>query len=90
MVRKFSLHTCRTTCCATNRGPFIFSAAVSAPIVGTTSLDKLEEIISKIHRFLPVGRLIKASIGAIDIKLSEEEVKYLEEPYKPIAIIGHS
>ncbi|KAH9980101.1 Aldo/keto reductase [Lactifluus volemus] len=46
---------------------------VSAPIVGTTSLDKLEEIIS-----------------AIDIKLSEEEVKYLEEPYKPIAIIGHS
>jgi len=46
---------------------------VSAPIVGTTSLDKLKDIID-----------------AVDIKLSEAEVKYLEEPYKPMAIIGHS
>ncbi|KAI9443383.1 Aldo/keto reductase [Lactarius indigo] len=46
---------------------------VSAPIIGTTSLDKLKDLI-----------------GAVDIKLSEAEVKYLEEPYKPTAIIGHS
>jgi hypothetical protein len=26
---------------------------------------------------------------AIDIKLSEVEIKYLEEPYKPQAVIGH-
>ncbi|KAI0252105.1 Aldo keto reductase [Lactifluus subvellereus] len=45
---------------------------VSAPIVGTTSLDKLKDLIS-----------------AVDIKLSEEEIKYLEEPYRPIAVIGH-
>lgn len=45
---------------------------VSAPIVGTTSLDKLKDLID-----------------AVDIKLSEAEVKYLEEPYKPTAIIGH-
>ena len=26
---------------------------------------------------------------ALDIKLSEEEIKYLEEPYKPTAVFGH-
>jgi hypothetical protein len=34
-------------------------------------------------------RLMTLSIGAVDIKLSEEEIKYLEEPYKPVAVIGH-
>jgi len=46
--------------------------AVSAPVVGATSLDKLKELID-----------------AIDLKLSEAEIKYLEEPYKPQAVIGH-
>ncbi|KAI0631592.1 Aldo/keto reductase [Trametes polyzona] len=45
---------------------------VAAPIIGTTNLSNLEELL-----------------GALDIKLSEEEVKYLEEPYKPMAITGH-
>ncbi len=27
--------------------------------------------------------------GGLDIQLSEEEIKYLEEPYKPIPIFGH-
>ncbi|KAI0297735.1 NADP-dependent oxidoreductase domain-containing protein [Russula brevipes] len=45
---------------------------VTAPIIGTTSLDKLKELID-----------------TVDLKLSEEEVKYLEEPYKPMGIIGH-
>ncbi|KAI0037512.1 Aldo/keto reductase, partial [Auriscalpium vulgare] len=45
---------------------------VSAPIIGTTSLEKLSDLI-----------------GAVDIKLSAEEVKYLEEPYKPMAVMGH-
>ncbi|KAI0041444.1 Aldo/keto reductase [Auriscalpium vulgare] len=45
---------------------------VSAPIVGTTSLEKLSDLI-----------------GAVDIKLSSDDVKYLEEPYKPMAVIGH-
>lgn len=27
--------------------------------------------------------------GALDVKLTEEEVKFLEEPYKPVAISGH-
>jgi len=45
---------------------------ITAPIVGTTSLKNLEEIIA-----------------AVNIKLTEEEIKYLEEPYKPQTVIGH-
>jgi aryl-alcohol dehydrogenase-like predicted oxidoreductase len=48
------------------------SAVVSAPIVGTTSLDKLHDIV-----------------GAVHLKLTEEEIKRLEETYKPQAIAGH-
>ncbi|KAI0648544.1 oxidoreductase [Trametes meyenii] len=46
---------------------------VTAPIVGTTNLSNLEDIL-----------------GALDVKLTEEEVKYLEEPYQPVAISGHT
>ncbi|KAI0028907.1 aryl-alcohol dehydrogenase [Vararia minispora EC-137] len=46
--------------------------SVSAPIIGTTSLEKLEDLI-----------------GALDVKLSEEDVKYLEEPYQAQGVIGH-
>jgi len=45
---------------------------VTAPIVGTTSLKNLEDILAGVH-----------------VKLTEEEIKYLEEPYKPMNIIGH-
>ncbi|KAF8328980.1 aryl-alcohol dehydrogenase [Amanita rubescens] len=46
--------------------------AVTAPILGATSLEKLND-----------------SIQAVHIKLTEEEIRYLEEPYIPRAIIGH-
>ncbi|KAH9991263.1 NADP-dependent oxidoreductase domain-containing protein [Russula vinacea] len=49
------------------------SWSVTAPIIGTTSLDKLKELID----------------AAVDVKLSEEEIKHLEEPYKPMPVIGH-
>ncbi|KAJ7906908.1 NADP-dependent oxidoreductase domain-containing protein [Mycena leptocephala] len=45
---------------------------VSAPIVGTTSLANLADII-----------------GAIHVQLTEEEIKSLEEPYQPMAVVGH-
>ncbi|KAI0628886.1 Aldo/keto reductase [Trametes polyzona] len=45
---------------------------VSAPIIGTTSLKNLEDII-----------------GAVEVRLADDEVKYLEEPYQPLNIIGH-
>ncbi|KAG8977475.1 hypothetical protein FRB90_008783 [Tulasnella sp. 427] len=46
---------------------------VTAPIVGTTSLENLKDIIAGVH-----------------VKLSPEDVAYLEELYKPQAIIGHA
>jgi len=30
------------------------------------------------------------SAAGLDVKLTEEEIKYLEEPYKPQNIVGHS
>ncbi|KAI0713892.1 aryl-alcohol dehydrogenase [Earliella scabrosa] len=45
---------------------------VTAPIVGTTSLSNLEDIL-----------------GGLDVQLSEDEIKYLEEPYQPVAVFGH-
>lgn len=46
---------------------------VSAPIVGTTSIENLEEIIAAVH-----------------IKLTDEDIKFLEEPYKAQGVIGHT
>ncbi|KAG8915439.1 hypothetical protein FRC00_004456 [Tulasnella sp. 408] len=46
---------------------------LTAPIVGTTSLDKLKDLV-----------------GAVNVKLTEEEVKAIDELYRPRAIIGHS
>jgi aryl-alcohol dehydrogenase (NADP+) len=46
---------------------------VTAPIVGATRMDHLDQ-----------------AIAALDIKLSEDEIKKLEEPYKPHPVLGHS
>ncbi|KAG1905203.1 aryl-alcohol dehydrogenase [Suillus fuscotomentosus] len=45
---------------------------ISAPIVGTTSIANLKDIIA-----------------GIDVQLTVEEIKFLEEEYKPTAVIGH-
>ena len=29
-------------------------------------------------------------VDAVDIKLTEDEIKYLEEPYQPTTIFGHT
>ena len=46
---------------------------VSAPIVGSTSLTNLEDLL-----------------GGLDVTLTEEEERYLEEEYRPLPINGHS
>jgi len=46
---------------------------VTAPIVGTTSLKNLEDII-----------------GGVDVELTNDEIRYLEEPYKPTVPLGHT
>jgi len=45
---------------------------VAAPIIGTTSIDKLKDMID-----------------AVNVELSDEEIKHLGEPYIPRAIFGH-
>ncbi|WP_254274567.1 aldo/keto reductase [Haloarcula marina] len=45
---------------------------VTSPIVGTTSIEHLEE-----------------AVEAVEIDLSDADIDYLEEPYEPLAIIGH-
>lgn len=76
-------------------------SVVTAPIIGTTSLDKLKELIGK----SPTCFLFSLSLrfgdsseshdlelntDVVDVKLSEEEVKHLEEPYRPMPVIGHA
>ncbi|KAG8912504.1 hypothetical protein FRC00_004385, partial [Tulasnella sp. 408] len=44
---------------------------ISAPIVGTTSLEKLKDLIA-----------------GVSLKLTDEEIKTIDEPYRPRAIAG--
>ncbi|PSQ64482.1 MAG: aldo/keto reductase [Halobacteriales archaeon SW_9_67_24] len=46
---------------------------VDAPIVGTTSVEHLEQAVS-----------------ALDISLAESDIEYLEEPYEPVRVSGHT
>ena len=48
-------------------------AHISAPIIGATKMDHLEQAIAE-----------------LDIKLTDDEVKRLEEPYKPHPVLGHT
>ncbi|KAJ7656190.1 aryl-alcohol dehydrogenase [Mycena rosella] len=50
---------------------------VTAPIVGTISLEKLEYLRSK-----------TSSVNAVNVNLTTEEIKYFEEPYTPMAIMA--
>jgi len=67
------------------------SQAGAAPIVGATKLQYLKEMIGElgvIHG--PYLGLLITSVEALNIELREEEIKYMEEPYLPNAILGHS
>ncbi|KAJ3482871.1 hypothetical protein NLI96_g6682 [Meripilus lineatus] len=46
---------------------------VTAPIVGTTKLENLQDIID-----------------ALEVKLTDEEIKHLEDAYKTRAVLGHA
>ncbi|KAJ7210592.1 Aldo/keto reductase [Mycena rebaudengoi] len=67
---------------------------VSAPIVGTSSLENLKDIVGEFFlnffsRNLDESEIFISLSGAIDVKLTEEEIKLLEEPYQPMSIFGH-
>jgi aryl-alcohol dehydrogenase-like predicted oxidoreductase len=46
---------------------------VDSPILGTTSLDHLED-----------------AVEALEITLTDSDIEYLEEPYEPVPVSGHS
>ncbi len=50
---------------------WLFHKGVTAPIIGVTKIEHLEE-----------------AVGSLEIKLSEEDIKRLDEPYKPHSLIG--
>jgi aryl-alcohol dehydrogenase-like predicted oxidoreductase len=81
------------------REPDFVVAERAAGIAGergvTGSQIALAWLLNKPHISAPIigsreiGHLDQA-IAALDIKLSEEEIKRLEEPYQPHPILGHS
>jgi len=62
---------------------------VTAPIVGTTSLDNLKDLLGMWTTLRYLAKANARLLGAVHISLTEEEVKYLEEPYQARAAIGH-
>jgi 1-deoxyxylulose-5-phosphate synthase len=52
---------------------WLLKKGVTAPIVGTSKVDHLEEMLE-----------------SINVKLSEDDAKYLEEPYLPQRVSGYS
>lgn len=66
---------------------------VSAPIVGSTSKERLQELIGESST--PLGLYggkcdfgADAAVDAVGIKLSEEEIKSISEPYEPRSIVS--
>jgi len=51
---------------------WLLHKGVTAPIVGPTKVEHVEE-----------------AVAAISVKLSEDDIRRLEEPYKPHRVIGH-
>jgi aryl-alcohol dehydrogenase-like predicted oxidoreductase len=52
---------------------WLFTKEVTAPIVGTSKVDHLEEFVE-----------------SLDVKITADESRYLEEPYVPQPVFGHN
>ncbi|KAJ6605460.1 aryl-alcohol dehydrogenase [Mycena vulgaris] len=58
---------------AKKRGVSMAQEGITAPIIGTTSIQKIPNCIAVVH-----------------LELTPEEMKFLEEPYLPSAVFGHT
>ena len=69
---------------------------VSAPVIGSTSLENLYDLLGMRFYFNPLFWLrgdnlfFFFSIDAVNVKLTEEEKKELEAPYIAQVALGHS
>jgi len=52
---------------------WLLHKGVTAPIVGVTKLEHVQE-----------------AVDAVELKLSEDDMARLEEPYKPHKVLGHA
>lgn len=62
---------------------------VTAPIVGTTSMKNLQDTIGEYISLVASLVLIVEYVAGVHVKLSPEEILYLDEPYKTQDILGH-
>jgi predicted oxidoreductase len=94
---KFIVDTCETI--AKARGISMAQVAlawtlskehVSAPIVGTTSLNNLKELVGMLRELHRIWDVYMRLVAAVHIMLTDDEIKALEEGYKPRNVVGHS
>lgn len=65
-------------------------AGISAVVIGTTSISNLKDSIGEwFLRLTSLWIPFDCPKGAVNVKLSDKEIDFLEEPYQPQQIIGH-
>jgi aryl-alcohol dehydrogenase-like predicted oxidoreductase len=63
---------------------------VAAPVIGVQKIERISDLISKQSLVLCTpSSYTFGYTGAVHLKLTREELKYLEEPYIPRSIMGH-
>jgi len=64
---------------------------VTAPIIGTTSMKHLKDTIGMLvpHPPFHVLTCVIVFVAAVHVKLTEDEIKLLEEPYDSQNVLGH-
>ena len=66
---------------------------VTAPVVGTTSLDKLRDLVGSFlfyhYAIIPAADSHRITSGGVHLKLSAEETKSIDDLYQPREIAGH-
>ena len=61
---------------------------VTAPVFGTTSIEKLKDLCGTSAHPSKLPSLMQiALLGGVHVKLTEEEVKSIDEPYEPKPIL---
>jgi diketogulonate reductase-like aldo/keto reductase len=64
-------------------------ARVTAPVIGSTSIKNLEELISACNCYM-IRLTLNFIADGTEITLTQEEIQYLDEPYKERSVMGHS
>ncbi len=63
---------------------------VTAPIVGTTKLENLQDIIGDCRLLTVRAGDSSRFLDALDVTLTDDEIKYLEDAYQTRKVLGHT